>query len=203
MILTNFMTYTPVDVIEKFFEKVQHSNMPALVEYLSTPQKAERIEDFKEIQGNLYFKVDNLWVKYGRTFRNPSELLSLNEKELEEHDQEELSRFIDYAEGRVKALAYIKRNIKSVPVIKLQRLYKTKRKWYFDRFGFRIDKEGYKESEPIKIISPSTPLKKDVIAELDWEKNKWLEFKEKLTNRIAAISKLTPVKPEAKTLITK
>lgn len=188
MIDTNFQIYTPAQIIDRFSGEIKHKNMPALVEYLGYSEKADRIENFKEISGDLYFKVDNLWVKYGRTFRNPSELLSLNEKALEEHDQEELSKFIDYAEGRLKALALIKRQIKFVPVIKIQRLYKTKRKWYFDRCGFRIDKEGYKESEPIKVLSPSTPLKKDVIADLDWEKNKWLEFKEKLTNWIAPIS---------------
>ncbi len=187
MIKTKFKTYTPKEVIEEFSGELKNENMPALVEHLEDHQRAVKTEGYREIDGQLYFKLEGLWVKYGRPFRSPSEVLSMTDEELELSDQEELLQYHRYAKERLYALRNIKKQIRYIPVLKIHKLFEKKRKWYFDRYGFQVSQDWDMHSEPIKIIHPSTPLKKDILEELEREKKDWLNFSEKLSTGLDQI----------------
>ncbi|MUP45381.1 hypothetical protein E0K83_06430 [Gramella sp. BOM4] len=184
--ITNYKLYNPENIIEEFSGEIQHRKMPTLVEYLSNPDKAQKIEAFKEIHEELYFYVENLWVKQGREFKSPCQVLSITEEVLLHYEHQELTHLIEYAECRVEASKRIIRFIKQVPALRVTNLYKSKRKWYFNSEGFKIPDYKVKSNfhKPMYNVRPSTPYKKDVISKLEKSKKKWIAFKEVVSSRI-------------------
>ena len=186
MIPTHFKKYSPAEVIESFFDKIKPSNMPALVEYLENPEKAEEIQAFKELNGELFFLVNSLWAKYGHPFSTPSDVLSVTEEDLEKLDQVEISKILEYASGRANSLTMIQYYIEQVPALRISKLYKSKRKWLFNRAGYKIpnNRAIEKYHEPITVIRPVSPYKNAMLAELKKDKKKWVELKAKLSAKL-------------------
>ena len=186
MIPTNFRTYTSAEVIESFFDKIKPSNMPALIEYLQNPEKAGEIQAFKELNGELFFLVNSLWAKYGRPFSTPSDVLSVTEEDLKELDQEEILKILEYASGRVNSMKMIEYYIAHVPALRINKLYKSKRKWVFNRRGYKISNNRTTEKfqEPITVIRPVSPYKNAMLADLRKDREKWVDLKEKLSTNL-------------------
>src|SRR5690606_33626034 len=98
----------------------------------------------------------------GIQLNEPTEIFKMTYDELEQLDSEMLSQLSDYAKGSLHAIKNIRIQLSRLPVIKIKRLFKSKKKWYFDRFGYRMMNVENNIQTPFKVVRLSTPLKKDV-----------------------------------------
>lgn len=173
-IKTGYKVYTVEEVLEEFCETVTLGigNFDILIEYLTNPDLATKIEEYKEENEILYFYIGGYWVKAGQNPNPPTttDIILLDAPALELY---EIKDKISYCKLRSSALSYMIMFLKGMKLKKYRRYYKTSKSWCFNRWGFPVREEVDVRHFPLRKIQPWSPYKKDLLKQLGNEKIEW------------------------------
>ena len=171
---TDYKVYSVKEVLEELSGTVTlgSGNFTLLIEYLTTPELASKIEMFKEVNLRLYFLIGGYWFMAGEEI-NP---LPQPDNILEDADKLELHEIkdrIDYCKARSFATKQIIFFFSRLRVNQYRKSIKTSKSWHFARCGGAVYNNSDIRYFPVRTIKPKTNYKKDLLEQLQMEMTDW------------------------------